>query len=137
MVLDILLPDLIVLRVHRDEPILILLLSTMETKDPSNRFPELSTDITVEESSNAESLPLSPKTQLPAYGDERAPPKYQENGLTREEEEARKAKTRKTLFIRLLSSIFVTVIVSLVVAAAFGRIHDRQVMEKKAKEEQR
>ncbi|KAL7792475.1 hypothetical protein V8C37DRAFT_380435 [Trichoderma ceciliae] len=111
----------------------------METKDPPTPFPALSRDVfATSESTSAESPPLSPRTQLPAYGDERAPPKYQEDGLSKEEEEAaKKAKTRRTLFIRLLTSIFVTVLVSLVVAAAFGRIHDRQIAEKMLKEEQR
>ncbi|RFU74990.1 hypothetical protein TARUN_7272 [Trichoderma arundinaceum] len=110
----------------------------METKDPPNRFPALSTDVfSASESAHTESPPQSPRTQLPAYGDERAPPKYQENGLTKEDEAAKKARTRKTLFVRLLTSIFVTVLVSLVVAAAVGRIQHRQAAEKKLKEEQR
>lgn len=37
-----------------------------------------------------------------------------------------KAKRRKTLLVRLLTSIFITVLVSLIVAAVVGRIHDRQ-----------
>lgn len=135
-------PDVILLSLqytHRDEAALILLQSTMETKDSPTRFPALSTDVfeAASESTTAESPPLSPRTQLPAYGDERAPPKYQENGLSKEEEAINKARTRRLLFIRLLTSIFVTVIVSLVVAAAVGRIHDRQAREKKTKEEQK
>ncbi|KAH6606873.1 hypothetical protein Trco_006026 [Trichoderma cornu-damae] len=109
----------------------------METTDPPTRFPPLSTDVfEAGESAGAESPPLSPRTQLPAYGDERAPPQYQADGLSKAQEAAEEA-TRRTLFIRLLSSVFVTVLVSLVVAAAVGRIHDRQAAEKKSKDEQR
>lgn len=55
--------------------------------------------------------------QPPAYGDE--PPQYQE-----EPEFDEKARERKTIFIRLLTSIFITVLVSLIVAAVVEKIHD-------------
>ncbi|KAL5087125.1 hypothetical protein Trisim1_008048 [Trichoderma cf. simile WF8] len=111
----------------------------METKeDTPTRFPALSADVfAASDSTTAESPPVSPRTQLPAYGDEREPPKYQEDGLSKDEDAINKAKTRRTLFVRLLSSIFVTVIVLLVVAAAVGRIYDRQARERKSKEEQK
>ncbi|EHK15357.1 uncharacterized protein TRIVIDRAFT_228392 [Trichoderma virens Gv29-8] len=110
----------------------------METKDTPTRFPALSADVfAASNSTTAESPPVSPQTQLPAYGDEREPPKYQEDGLSKDEEAMNKAKTRRILFIRLLSSIFVAVIVLLIVAAAVGRIYDRQAREKKSKEEQK
>ncbi|RDA82830.1 hypothetical protein CP532_6095, partial [Ophiocordyceps camponoti-leonardi (nom. inval.)] len=57
--------------------------------------------------------------QPPAYGDE--PPNYQEELLSQV-----KARERKTIFIRLLSSIFITVLVSLIVAAVVERIHDNR-----------
>ncbi|RDA92064.1 hypothetical protein CP533_0981, partial [Ophiocordyceps camponoti-saundersi (nom. inval.)] len=57
--------------------------------------------------------------QPPAYGDE--PPNYQEELLSQA-----KARERKTIFIRLLSSIFITVLVSLIVAAVVERIHDNR-----------
>ncbi|KND86753.1 hypothetical protein TOPH_08609 [Tolypocladium ophioglossoides CBS 100239] len=66
--------------------------------------------------------PTSPR-QPPAYGDERAPPQYQEEVASNAKT---KAKARKTILIRLLTSIFVTVLVSLIVAAVVGRIHDSQ-----------
>lgn len=123
---------------NRDEATVSLLQSTMETKDTTTRFPPLSADVfAASDSTTAESPPVSPRTQLPAYGDEREPPKYQEDGLSKDEDAINKAKTRRTLFVRLLSSIFVTVIVLLVVAAAVGRIYDRQAREKKSKEEQK
>src|SRR5699024_5974980 len=64
--------------------------------------------------------PPSPR-QPPAYGAEGAPPQYQEELVS-----GSKAKRRKTLLVRLLTSIFITVLVSLIVAAVVGRIHDRQ-----------
>lgn len=59
---------------------------------------------------------VSPR-QPPAYGDE--PPQYQEEVLY-----DTKARERKTVFIRLLTSIFITVLVSLIVAAVVEKIHD-------------
>ncbi|UNI13894.1 hypothetical protein JDV02_000590 [Purpureocillium takamizusanense] len=66
--------------------------------------------------------PPSPR-QPPAYGAEGAPPQYQEELVSGAKS---KAKRRKTLLVRLLTSIFITVLVSLIVAAVVGRIHDRQ-----------
>jgi hypothetical protein len=110
----------------------------METKGQPAHSPAPSTDASaVSESTIAEGPPQSPETQLPAYGDEREPPKYQENGLSKGMEAVEKAKMKRTLFIRLLTSIFITILVSLVVAAAVGRIHDWQVTEKRLREEQR
>ncbi|POR32813.1 Uncharacterized protein TPAR_06996 [Tolypocladium paradoxum] len=70
----------------------------------------------------SEGDPVSPR-QPPAYGDERAPPQYQEDGAS---DAKTKAKARKTILVRLLTSIFITVLVSLIVAAVVGRIHDSQ-----------
>lgn len=70
----------------------------------------------------SESDPASPR-QPPAYGDERAPPRYQEEVAS---DAKIKAKARRTIFVRLLASIFVAVLVSLIVAAVVGRIHDSQ-----------
>lgn len=77
-----------------------------------------------DDSTLAESLPPSPR-QPPAYGEERAPPQYQED----EDPDDIKArrKIRRTLCIRLLTSIFITVLVSLIVAAVVARIHDSNI----------
>ncbi|PNY29731.1 Uncharacterized protein TCAP_00358 [Tolypocladium capitatum] len=71
---------------------------------------------------SSESDPASPR-QPPAYGDERAPPQYQEEAASGAKT---MAKARKTILVRLLTSIFITVLVSLIVAAVVGRIHDSQ-----------
>ncbi|PHH70537.1 hypothetical protein CDD80_5942 [Ophiocordyceps camponoti-rufipedis] len=72
-------------------------------------------------SESMSSVCSSTQRQPPAYGDE--PPNYQgqEELLSQV-----KARERKTIFIRLLSSIFITVLVSLIVAAVVERIHDNR-----------
>ena len=70
----------------------------------------------------SESDPASP-WQPPAYGSDGAPPQYGEDLAT---EGKRKAMVRRTLLVRLLTSIFITVLVALIVAAVMGRIHDRR-----------
>lgn len=75
----------------------------------------------------AESEYISPSLrQPPAYGDEGAPPRYQE-GFNNEEDVKARRKVKKTLCIRLMTSIFITVLVSLIVAAVVARIHDSQI----------
>lgn len=81
-----------------------------------------SDDTTIAESEN-----ISPSIrQPPAYGDEGAPPRYQE-GFNSEEDVKARRKVKKTLCIRLMTSIFITVLVSLIVAAVVARIHDSQI----------
>ncbi|PHH66150.1 hypothetical protein CDD81_213 [Ophiocordyceps australis] len=70
----------------------------------------------------ADSLPSSPR-QPPAYGDERAPaPPYEE--FESDAKARRRAKERQAVFVRLLTSVFITVLVALIVAAVVVRIHD-------------
>ncbi|EFY87623.1 hypothetical protein J3459_014225 [Metarhizium acridum] len=89
-----------------------------ENKDNGSSF-RASDDSTL-----AESIPSSPR-QPPAYGAERAPPLYQEEDDP-DHVKARR-KVRRTLCIRLLTSIFITVLVSLIVAAVVARIHDSNI----------
>jgi hypothetical protein len=72
----------------------------------------------------AGSLPPSPR-QPPAYGAEGAPPKYQE--ADDPDGERARRKIRRTLCIRLLTSIFITVLVCLIIAAVVARIHDSNI----------
>ncbi|KAK2598065.1 hypothetical protein QQS21_005776 [Conoideocrella luteorostrata] len=80
-----------------------------------------SDDSTLAES---DSIPPSPR-QPPAYADEGAPPQYQEEHNLDDVKARREAK--KTLCIRLLTSVFITVLVSLIVAAVVARVHDSQI----------
>ncbi|KJZ76361.1 hypothetical protein HIM_04090 [Hirsutella minnesotensis 3608] len=64
--------------------------------------------------------PPSALRQPPDYGDE--PPTYNKEELLYDA----KSRERKTIFIRLLTSIFITVIVSLIVAAVVEKIHDHR-----------
>lgn len=80
-----------------------------------------SDDSTIAES---ESIPPSPR-QPPAYGDEGAPPHYHDD-VDKQEAKARR-KIKRTLCIRLMTSIFITVLVSLLVAAVVARIHDGHI----------
>lgn len=61
----------------------------------------------------------SPRFRPPAYGAEGAPPLYQE-AANIEEENGFKAK--KIAVIRILSSIFIAVIIALIVAGVIGKI---------------
>lgn len=70
----------------------------------------------------SDSDPPSPR-QPPAYGVDGAPPQYEED---LEAEGKRKAMVRRTLLVRLLTSVFITVLVALIVAAVMGKIHDRR-----------
>lgn len=64
--------------------------------------------------------------QLPAYGEESAPPDYQEDP----EELAKKhAKERRTMAVRVISSVFVAMIVSLIVAAAVTKIQHARALD--------
>ncbi|PHH92350.1 hypothetical protein CDD83_7728 [Cordyceps sp. RAO-2017] len=71
------------------------------------------------DSTSSECSPSSPR-QPPAYGEE--PPQYNQEDVLGEA----KARERKTIFIRLLTSIFITVLVSLIVAAVVEKIHDNR-----------
>ena len=70
----------------------------------------------------ASSIASSPRP--PAYGAESAPPHYEEKLDPTDKKSRRKLK--RTLCIRLMTSIFITVLVSLIVAAVVARIHDGQ-----------
>ncbi|TWU73218.1 hypothetical protein ED733_004785 [Metarhizium rileyi] len=63
--------------------------------------------------------------QPPAYGAEGAPPLYKEE--TDPDDAKAKRKIKRTLCIRLLTSIFITVLVALIVAAVVARIHDSKI----------
>ncbi|PTB66277.1 hypothetical protein BBK36DRAFT_1118919 [Trichoderma citrinoviride] len=78
----------------------------------------------------------SPEPQLPAYDDDRPPPKYrtmEELALEDEEEERRTiAQQKRVLLVRLLSFLFCVSIVVLVVAVAIvqaNRTRKRKEME--------
>ncbi|PFH63214.1 hypothetical protein XA68_16653 [Ophiocordyceps unilateralis] len=93
---------------------------TMNSQGSLEPFPTSSPVSNVYSSSEStSSVCSSPQRQPPAYGDE--PANYGEELLSQI-----KARERKTIFIRLLSSIFITVLVSLIVAAVVERIHDNR-----------
>ena len=108
----------------------------METEGRPVRYPTPSVSANgvcrTDDPALSESDPASPR-QPPAYGDERAPPQYQEEVAS---DAKLKAKARKTIFVRLLTSIFVTVLVSLIVAAVVGRIHGSQSKDEDKKKSQ-
>lgn len=101
----------------------------MEITGPPVRYPTSRISATEDayrtsnDTTLAESIPSSPR-QPPAYGAERAPPGYEEE-IDPSDIKARR-KRRRTLCIRLMTSIFITVLVSLIVAAVVARIHDSQ-----------
>ena len=76
----------------------------------------------------------------PAYGAERAPPRYQEATEAEDEEhdspEAR-SKARRTRYIRILASVLIITTVALIVAGVLGKIIRMQQMEKEEAEEER
>ncbi|KHN99737.1 uncharacterized protein MAM_02590 [Metarhizium album ARSEF 1941] len=94
--------------------------STSETDNNDNDSAFRASD----DSTLAGSVPSSPR-QPPAYGAERAPPLYQEEDDPDDIKARRKIK--RTLCIRLLTSIFITVLVALIVAAVVARIHDSNI----------
>ncbi|KAF7556796.1 hypothetical protein G7Z17_g1120 [Cylindrodendrum hubeiense] len=63
------------------------------------------------------SPPLSPRTQPPDYFDEGAPPLYQEASS-----KALRIKINKTVVVRILASLFITIIVAVIVAAVIGKM---------------
>lgn len=71
------------------------------------------------ESTPAGSPPATPQYQLPAY--DSPPPQYQEEESL---ETKLKKDGRRTVCIRLMTSIFIVTIVALIVAAVFGRINN-------------
>lgn len=74
----------------------------------------------------------SPRYQLPAYVEEGAPPKYQEE---ESKETKEKPDGKRTIFIRLLTSLFIVIIVALIVAAVCGKISDVKTDQKMAEKE--
>ncbi len=85
----------------------------------------------------ADSLPSSPRNQPPPYGDEAAllsPPQYQDDTFGREKRYA-EPLPKKTLIIRMFTSIFIAFIVCLIVAAVVGRIHDTSLRNKQDAQE--
>ncbi|KAM3458529.1 hypothetical protein MY3296_000287 [Beauveria thailandica] len=78
----------------------------------------------------AESTPPSPRNQPPPYRDEAltSPPYYQDDVFGRGKKHGELPK--KTLVIRLCTSIFIAFLVCLIVAAVVGRIHDTQLGKK-------
>ena len=80
--------------------------------------------------------PASSRYYPPPYRVDGAPPSYQEEtcagGKSR-----RQPLPKKTLIIRLFTSIFIAVIVCLIVAAVVGRIHDtREAKDKQMEDEE-
>ncbi|KAK5989868.1 hypothetical protein PT974_08130 [Cladobotryum mycophilum] len=114
----------------------------MAMEGPPVRYPNLSTEDVYRagESTLAGSTPpLSPRQELPVYPIEGGPPIYEDDELDAKEKAARakaKSKVRKILLIRLLSSIFITVLVSLFVAAVVGRIENERALERMSHREQ-
>ena len=92
----------------------------MDSQAPPSHYPNSheSTAVVYRTRDDRYSPPVSPRYQLPAYGDEGAPPEYE----TEEDLEKLKAHRKKTLIIRVMTSIFVATLVSLIVAAAIARI---------------
>lgn len=89
------------------------------------------------------SSPASLRNNPPPYGDEAAlssPPQYA-NENDDEESASREKRVvnqlpKKTLIIRLFTSIFIAFIVCLIVAAVVGRIHDESVRKHKEAEDE-
>ncbi|KAF1732232.1 hypothetical protein CRV24_008426 [Beauveria bassiana] len=83
----------------------------------------------------AESTPPSPRNQPPPYRDEAltTPPYYQDDVFGRRKKHGELPK--KTLVIRLCTSIFIAFLVCLIVAAVVGRIHDTQLGKKQDAQE--
>lgn len=103
---------------------------TMDAQGPPLHYPNSheSTDeiYRTRQSSRRSSPPVSPRHQPPAY-EEGAPPQYQEEEAGEIKDEANR---KRTVCVRLLTSLFIVVIVALIVAAVFGRINEVKVDEK-------
>lgn len=89
-----------------------------------------------------DSSPLSPVSRLPEYNNIEEsiappPPGYAEelSDTATEDEDLVKKEKRKLLFIRLLTSIFVTVLVALIVAAVVAKIDHDSVVRQEACED--
>jgi hypothetical protein len=86
-------------------------------------------------SPSSHASPTSSRNYPPPYPDDGAPPSYQEEtcagGKSR-----RQPLPKKTLIIRLFTSIFIAVIVCLIVAAVVGRIHDTSEVKGKQMEDE-
>ena len=105
----------------------------MDALGPPFRYPSISestrSETTIVSSSSIISIqeisaPPSPGPRLPSYdhnGEEL--PQYQED---LEAEGGDKAKKRRMLLIRLMTSLFVTVLVALIVAAVVGKINEEK-----------
>ncbi|KAH0490662.1 hypothetical protein TgHK011_002119 [Trichoderma gracile] len=79
----------------------------------------------------------SSEPQLPAYDEDRPPPKYramEELAVENEEEEQTLAQQKRVLIIRLLAGFFCLVVVGLVVAAAV--VHNHYLKTKKLQQQQ-
>lgn len=101
----------------------------ISTSEPDNNDNDNDNDSTFrasDDSTLAGSIPPSPQ-QPPAYGAERAPPQYRDQGEDDPDDVKARRKVRRTLCIRLMTSIFITVLVSLIVAAVVARIHDSNI----------
>ncbi|KAJ2967309.1 hypothetical protein NQ176_g9724 [Zarea fungicola] len=96
----------------------------------------VTTNYASSETTLAESLPPSPN-QPPPYGDEAlpSPPQYLEEGRGQEKKHG-PPLPKKTLIIRLCTSIFIAFIVCLIVAAVVGRIHDAQIKKHQEAEDE-
>ncbi|KAK1242274.1 hypothetical protein MKX07_000260 [Trichoderma sp. CBMAI-0711] len=84
----------------------------------------------------------SPEPQLPAYDDDRPPPKYrpmeelavEDEEDEEEQERATLAQQKRVLIFRLLAVFFCILVVSLAVAA--GVVHSHHVKEKEMQQQQ-
>lgn len=76
----------------------------------------------------------------PAYGAERAPPRYQEATEAEDGEYdslEERSKARRTRYIRILASLLIVTTVALIVAGVVGKIIRMQQMEKEEAEEEK
>lgn len=120
----------------------------MDAQGPPFRYPSLSdstsnaSDTRTRTSSTTTvqgsgSPPTSPRQHLPAYGEdddvERSapPPEYAES---LEAEDNGKSLKKRVLLIRLLTSVFVTLLVALIVAAVVGKINEEKRLSKSPEE---
>jgi hypothetical protein len=64
---------------------------------------------------------------LPAYGEEQQPPEYQD---TPEDIEKAKKRIRNILIVRVMTSVFIALIVSLIVAGAVTKIQQGKAKDR-------
>lgn len=89
----------------------------MDSRPYSPPRPSTSNTYRTGDSASLTACSTASPQQPQAYGDE--PPQYEDELLY-----DAKARERKIIFIRLLTSIFITVLVSLIVAAVVEKIHN-------------